>query len=335
MAYTLTNPPSEKCDLTPKNRVWGFFENSNRTRPANRRQPLELRRKNRLTPTKTASGIPYWPSRDPIEEDGGLNLYGFVGNNGLSYIEILGLSWFDWLGDELHYTFGRIPDPINEFVGTSEFLYDQINQIGESMGEGYANSHCEPCEENTNTKKVITLDIGQTIQMPLGGHFSIQAVAFPDDCKVYFYALAPVAMDTGALSDLRLQTDISANAFEAALGVAYWNGPGSPMPEDFAGAFYGFTFSASLPGKKASAGATGFGSVSGGFFADPLNLWSGYSMGVGIGGSGLPASISSTPDYYTLILDKSGAPLSSNLPKDLCKKLRCFDPLGSALNSTL
>ena len=33
-----------------------------------------------------------WPSRDPIAEDGGLNLYGFLGNNGISY--------WDWLGLE-------------------------------------------------------------------------------------------------------------------------------------------------------------------------------------------------------------------------------------------
>ena len=32
-----------------------------------------------------------WPSRDPIEEDGGVNLYGFVGNNGFNYLDILGL----------------------------------------------------------------------------------------------------------------------------------------------------------------------------------------------------------------------------------------------------
>ena len=31
-----------------------------------------------------------WPSRDPIEEDGGDNLYGFVGNDGI--------NWSDWLG---------------------------------------------------------------------------------------------------------------------------------------------------------------------------------------------------------------------------------------------
>jgi RHS repeat-associated protein len=33
-----------------------------------------------------------WPSRDPIEESGGINLYGFVGNDGIGEIEVLGLS---------------------------------------------------------------------------------------------------------------------------------------------------------------------------------------------------------------------------------------------------
>jgi hypothetical protein len=36
------------------------------------------------------SGIPYWPSRDPIEEEGGVNLYGFVGNDGVNGWDILG-----------------------------------------------------------------------------------------------------------------------------------------------------------------------------------------------------------------------------------------------------
>lgn len=33
-----------------------------------------------------------WLSKDPIEEDGGLNLYGFVGNNGINHWDILGLD---------------------------------------------------------------------------------------------------------------------------------------------------------------------------------------------------------------------------------------------------
>jgi RHS repeat-associated protein len=43
-----------------------------------------------------------WPSRDPIEEEGGVNLYGFVGNNGVNLIDRLGLIteeelWQKWL----------------------------------------------------------------------------------------------------------------------------------------------------------------------------------------------------------------------------------------------
>jgi uncharacterized protein RhaS with RHS repeats len=33
-----------------------------------------------------------WPSRDPIEEEGGLNLYGYVENDSLNYIDSLGLN---------------------------------------------------------------------------------------------------------------------------------------------------------------------------------------------------------------------------------------------------
>jgi RHS repeat-associated protein len=32
-----------------------------------------------------------WPSRDPIEEAGGINLYGFVGNDGVGIVDFLGL----------------------------------------------------------------------------------------------------------------------------------------------------------------------------------------------------------------------------------------------------
>ena len=33
-----------------------------------------------------------WASRDPIGEYGGLNLYGFVGNDGVNWVDVLGLS---------------------------------------------------------------------------------------------------------------------------------------------------------------------------------------------------------------------------------------------------
>jgi RHS repeat-associated protein len=36
-----------------------------------------------------------WPSRDPIEEEGGINLYGYVGNDGVNMLDILGLQEID------------------------------------------------------------------------------------------------------------------------------------------------------------------------------------------------------------------------------------------------
>jgi hypothetical protein len=33
-----------------------------------------------------------WPSRDPIEEEGGFNLYGFIGNDGVNWLDLLGLD---------------------------------------------------------------------------------------------------------------------------------------------------------------------------------------------------------------------------------------------------
>lgn len=41
---------------------------------------------------KTASGRGNWPNRDPMQEQGGLNLYGFVGNDSINYYDGLGLT---------------------------------------------------------------------------------------------------------------------------------------------------------------------------------------------------------------------------------------------------
>ena len=103
MAYFLPETAPSESNLTAKNRVWGFFAIPNKTRLENRRQAPQLCRENRPTATKTASGVYYygyryydpatgrWPSRDPIQERGGVNLYGFVGNDGVNYWDYLGM----------------------------------------------------------------------------------------------------------------------------------------------------------------------------------------------------------------------------------------------------
>ncbi|MCH8476098.1 MAG: hypothetical protein LAT55_12830 [Opitutales bacterium] len=85
--YALKNPAPDA-----KNRVWKNFSATRKTRPANRLPAPQPRQEKADTVTIIVSGQPFWPSRDPIEERGGLNLYGFVGNDGVNVWDLLGLE---------------------------------------------------------------------------------------------------------------------------------------------------------------------------------------------------------------------------------------------------
>jgi hypothetical protein len=74
-----------------KNRVGGSPRSSALRAPKTRSQLPESHRVSRPAATITASGRPVWPSRDPIGEKGGMNLYGVVRNNLVSKIDRLGL----------------------------------------------------------------------------------------------------------------------------------------------------------------------------------------------------------------------------------------------------
>ena len=88
-------PAPEKCDPTAENRVRGFFGEAPKTSRQNRPQSLQPRRETRLNTTKIASGRTYWPSRDPIGEEGGINLYAMVGNDVVNNFDRLGFQGAD------------------------------------------------------------------------------------------------------------------------------------------------------------------------------------------------------------------------------------------------
>lgn len=94
MGFTVTKEIEEvrqgNSDLPSKNRVWGNFETPNKTRLENHRQPLKTQLGKPTYTYKIVSGRTLWPSRDPIEEYGGLNLYGFADNDSVNQWDYLG-----------------------------------------------------------------------------------------------------------------------------------------------------------------------------------------------------------------------------------------------------
>jgi len=86
MGFTL-NP-----DIPAKNRVGDFFWKTYQYAPDNNCAALYVRRENTPTATKPASGRTLWLSRDPIAEDGGINLYAYVNNDPINWLDFDGLA---------------------------------------------------------------------------------------------------------------------------------------------------------------------------------------------------------------------------------------------------
>jgi hypothetical protein len=61
--------------------------------PAHPHSTQCFRPQNPSKTTKRTPGLPVWPNRDPIEERGGINLYGFVRNDGVNQWDYLGWEW--------------------------------------------------------------------------------------------------------------------------------------------------------------------------------------------------------------------------------------------------
>jgi RHS repeat-associated protein len=65
-------------------------------------------------------GTGRWLNADPLGEDGGLNLYGFIGNNGINGVDALGLILFDNSSNAGLVYLGRTIDPRASFENLSD-----------------------------------------------------------------------------------------------------------------------------------------------------------------------------------------------------------------------
>jgi hypothetical protein len=98
MLATLKTPPNRAPRAGVrglKTRTGGFCRRPPSRAPVFGLQMPKLRRVAKLAATKSASGPTLWLSKDPLAERGGVNLYGFVGNNGVGRWDYLGMTWED------------------------------------------------------------------------------------------------------------------------------------------------------------------------------------------------------------------------------------------------
>ena len=103
VAFATEHAP-QTAETERENRARKNFLSTPGTRRGDRRRARHPRREKADTFTKTASGVLFYGfrfyspgqgrflNRDPIEEEGGLNLYAFVGNDPVNAIDYLGLS---------------------------------------------------------------------------------------------------------------------------------------------------------------------------------------------------------------------------------------------------
>jgi len=91
MELRVTNPCPVRVNHPPKNRVWDFETTFHLCAGHLPSQPFETVSETSSTFTVNVSGLPCWPSRDPIGERGGLNLYLAMYNNLVNAIDAVGL----------------------------------------------------------------------------------------------------------------------------------------------------------------------------------------------------------------------------------------------------
>ncbi len=164
MGYHATNERPELIDHPPKNRVMGSEAFSFSRTGSTWSETQCSRPENHPTVTTTASGMCFygfrfyspqlgrWLSRDPTEEAGGLNLYGFVKNNPANRIDPLGLSPLD-------VRVKRIEDYLA--IGATGMAADEsyLLYLNLSMGGGLASPFAAEMMDhwlgNTGTKKTL------------------------------------------------------------------------------------------------------------------------------------------------------------------------------------
>jgi hypothetical protein len=119
----------------------GFAANYDRSAPVDGSQTLDFAEETSAYGYELASGQSKWPSRDPIGERGGLNLYGMVGNDPVNF--------WDYLGLNTCHIWVYLPENRSN-LGTM-YVYDHGNTLIYTAPVRGAGTHSNPLKTNGDT----------------------------------------------------------------------------------------------------------------------------------------------------------------------------------------
>jgi integrase/recombinase XerD len=177
-----------------------------------------------------------WPSRDPIGERGGINLYGCVGNRPINRIDIIGLSTRTDIGDGVGlitkraYSFlgtcctgscsdimKKFKDNINQFTSSKNPLIDTpfTNRSGGSISEGDILDIDGPANVNPSVE-VIAAGENFVIFQTLKGH--------PESAKIKFSCNETTSSINASKKDISFKIESLGQASTLADVALYTSG---------------------------------------------------------------------------------------------------------------
>ena len=122
----------EKSSLGSKNRVGDFFREGGDCVGGNRLGSRIATKEKTVEFTIIVSGRPFWLSRDPIAENGGINLYAYVGNDPINWVDPFGLyKKIDQLMNEIET--GKTGSTLGSACFTKEEVANAAEQAEDAL----------------------------------------------------------------------------------------------------------------------------------------------------------------------------------------------------------
>ncbi len=150
-----------------------------------------------------------WPSRDPIEEEGGLNLYGFVGNSGANRWDYLGLflSSSQSASEMIEASGTTVPDNIKQWLRTKWVK-------GHSEMENHDEKDCDPFDYTLADNEIFNANQLFSLHFVKPSESSARLTKDIEECNAFAFEL-----DMHGMQDYYIHKDYFDGGHQSALAI--------------------------------------------------------------------------------------------------------------------